>query len=331
MQTSEVLASPQNIEMIHPPHDIIPPMENNNIFNKWKDGLARTRKTTFGRIANFLGTSDISDELWENLEALFIQADLGMETTLDVIQSLQERVHLEGLTRSDELAQAITEELSSRLNTPPPLVLRERPTVILIAGVNGSGKTTTMAKLGKRFQSEGKKVIFGAADTYRAAAIDQLQIWGERLGIPVIAGQPNGDPGAVTFDTVKSAIARKADIALIDTAGRLHTRFNLMEELKKVHRVAGKALDGAPHASWLVMDATTGQNALHQAEAFNEAIALDGVILAKLDSSARGGMAFAIQKELGLPILYAGLGESAQDLEVFNPQAFARGILADFL
>ncbi|OQY37585.1 MAG: hypothetical protein B6243_00220 [Anaerolineaceae bacterium 4572_5.2] len=244
-------------------------MENNNIFNKWKDGLARTRKTTFGRIANFLGTSDISDELWENLEALFIQADLGMETTLDVIQSLQERVHLEGLTRSDELAQAITEELSSRLNTPPPLVLRERPTVILIAGVNGSGKTTTMAKLGKRFQSEGKKVIFGAADTYRAAAIDQLQIWGERLG--------------------------------------------------------------APHASWLVMDATTGQNALHQAEAFNEAIALDGVILAKLDSSARGGMAFAIQKELGLPILYAGLGESAQDLEVFNPQAFARGILADFL
>ena len=305
-------------------------MEKNNLFNKWKNGLERTRKTTFGRIANFLGASDISDELWEDLEALFIQADLGMETTVDVIKALKDHVHQKGITRADELAQTIMEELSSRLNTPPPLELPEQPTVILIAGVNGSGKTTTMAKLGKRFQSQGKKVIFGAADTYRAAAIDQLQVWGERLNIPVIAGQPNGDPGAVTYDTVKSAIARKMDIALIDTAGRLHTRFNLMEELKKVYRVAGKALDGAPHASWLVMDATTGQNALHQAEAFHQAIPLDGVILAKLDSSARGGMAFAIQKELSLPILYAGLGESAQDLEVFNPQAFAQGILADF-
>lgn len=305
-------------------------MENNNLFNKWKNGLARTRKTTFGRIANFLGTSEINDQLWEDLEALFIQADLGIETTLDVIRVLQERVHKEGLTHSEELAQAVTEELRARLETPPALALSEKPTVILIAGVNGSGKTTTMAKLGKRFQEQGKKVVFGAADTYRAAAIDQLQVWGERLGIPVIAGQPEADPGAVTYDTVKSAVARKADVALIDTAGRLHTRFNLMEELKKVHRVAGKALQSAPHAAWLVMDATTGQNALHQAQAFNDAISLDGVILAKLDSSARGGMAFAIQKELGLPILYAGLGESADDLEIFDPEAFVAGILADF-
>ena len=305
-------------------------MEYNNLINKWKNGLARTRKTTFGRIANFLGTSEITDQLWEDLEALFVQADLGVETTLDVIQALREHVHEAGLTRGEELAQAIAAELRSRLKTPPELSLAEHPTVILIAGVNGSGKTTTMAKLGQRFQAQGKKVIFGAADTYRAAATDQLQIWGDRLGIPVIAGQPNADPGAVTYDTIKSAIARKADIALIDTAGRLHTRFNLMEELKKVHRVAGKALDGAPHATWLVMDATTGQNALHQAEAFNAAIPLDGVILAKLDSSARGGMAFAIQKELGLPILYAGLGESASDLEIFDPEAFISGILADF-
>ncbi len=311
-----------------PLHDIIAPMENK--FTKWKNGLARTRKTTFGRIANFLGTSEIDEQLWEDLEGLFIQADLGMATTLDVVKVLKERVHQEGLTQSRELAQVITEELSSRLETPAPPDFGESPTVILIAGVNGSGKTTTMAKLGKLFQSQGKKVVFGAADTYRAAAIDQIQIWGERLNIPVVAGQPDADPGAVTYDTVKSAIARKADVALIDTAGRLHTRFNLMEELKKVHRVAGKALDGAPHATWLVMDATTGQNALHQAEAFNEAIPLDGVILAKLDSSARGGMAFAIQKELGLPILYAGLGESADDLETFNPEAFVSGILADF-
>jgi fused signal recognition particle receptor len=196
-------------------------------------------------------------------------------------------------------------------------------------GVNGSGKTTNMAKLGKRYHNKGKRVVFGAADTYRAAAIDQLQIWGDRLKIPVISGHPNADPGAVAYDTVKSAMARKADIVLIDTAGRLHTRYNLMEELKKVHRVVGKALPGAPHAVWLVMDATTGQNALHQARAFKEAVAVDGVILAKLDSSARGGMAFAIQRDLDLPILFAGLGEGSDDLEPFNPDAFIAGIMAE--
>jgi fused signal recognition particle receptor len=197
-------------------------------------------------------------------------------------------------------------------------------------GVNGSGKTTNMAKLGKRYHNKGKRVVFGAADTYRAAAIDQLQIWGNRLKIPVISGHPNADPGAVAYDTVKSAVARKADIVFIDTAGRLHTRYNLMEELKKVHRVVGKALPGAPHAVWLVMDATTGQNALHQARAFKEAVEVDGVILAKLDSSARGGMAFAIQRDLDLPILFAGLGEGSDDLEPFNPDAFIAGIMVEF-
>jgi fused signal recognition particle receptor len=201
------------------------------------------------------------------------------------------------------------------------------PTVILVVGVNGSGKTTTIAKLGKRYSEQNKSIIFGAADTYRAAAVDQLQIWGERLNIPVIAGQQNGDPGAVAYDTVQASISRNADLAFIDTAGRLHTRFNLMEELKKVHRVVGKALPGAPHHVWLVMDATTGQNALQQAQAFKEAVDVTGIILAKLDSSARGGMAFAIQKELGLPILFAGLGESPEDLQPFDPQLFIEGIL----
>ena len=200
----------------------------------------------------------------------------------------------------------------------------------MLVGVNGSGKTTNMAKLGQRFQNEGKSVIFGAADTFRAAAIEQLQVWGERLDITVIAGQPDGDPGAVAYDSVQAAIARNADIVMIDTAGRLHTRFNLMEELKKVYRVTGKALPGAPHAVWLVMDANTGQNALHQAKAFKEAVDVTGVLLAKLDSSARGGMAFAIQKELELPILFAGLGESAEDLATFDPESFIDGILADF-
>lgn len=169
--------------------------------------------------------------------------------------------------------------------------------------------------------------MLAAADTFRAAAVDQLQIWGERLNLPVIAGQPNGDPGAVAYDAVQAAISRKVDLVLVDTAGRLHTRYNLMEELKKVHRVVGKALPGAPHAVWLVLDATTGQNALHQARAFKEAVKINGVILAKLDSSARGGMAFAIQSELGLPILYAGLGEKPDDLQPFDREAFVDGIL----
>jgi len=196
-----------------------------------------------------------------------------------------------------------------------------------MVGVNGSGKTTTIAKLGKRFVDEGRSILFGAADTFRAAAVDQLQVWGDRLKVEVVAGAPESDPGAVAFNAVQSGIARKIDIILIDTAGRLHTRFNLMEELKKVYRVVGKALDGAPHATWLVLDATTGQNALQQARAFKDAVQVSGVILSKLDSSARGGMAFAIQHELGLPILFAGLGEKPEDLQPFDPDAFVDGIL----
>jgi fused signal recognition particle receptor len=198
----------------------------------------------------------------------------------------------------------------------------------LLVGVNGSGKTTSAAKLGKRFANDGKKVLLAAADTFRAAAIDQLQEWGTRLNLPVIAGQPGGDPGAVAYDAVQSGVSKKMDVVLIDTAGRLHTRFNLMEELKKVHRVVEKALPGAPHAVWLVLDATTGQNALQQARIFKDSVKVNGIILAKLDSSARGGMAFAIQKELGLPILYAGLGEKPEDLQPFDREAFIQGMFA---
>ena len=304
--------------------------QRENILNKWKSGLAKTRKSTFGRISQVLGMAEIDAETWDDLEAMFIQSDMGVETTEEIIEALKNRVETEGLTTADELREAIRTELRTRLSPPPEIEFTEAPTIILIVGVNGSGKTTNMAKLGQRYQQEGKKIIFGAADTFRAAAIEQLQIWGERLNIPVIAGQQDGDPGAVAYDSVQAAVARKADIVMIDTAGRLHTRFNLMEELKKVYRVSGKALPGAPHAVWLVMDANTGQNALHQAKAFKEAVQVTGVILAKLDSSARGGMAFAIQRELDLPILYAGLGEAAEDLEPFNPDAFIEGILADF-
>ncbi|HEX9012239.1 MAG TPA: signal recognition particle-docking protein FtsY, partial [Anaerolineaceae bacterium] len=186
---------------------------------------------------------------------------------------------------------------------------------------------TTAAKLGKQLADSGKRVVLVAADTYRAAAVDQLQVWGDRLRLPVISGQANADPGAVAYDGVQAAVARRADVALVDTAGRLHTRYNLMEELKKVERVVGKAQPGAPHAIWLVLDATTGQNALQQARAFKDAVHVNGIILAKLDSSAKGGMAFAIQKELGLPILYAGLGEKPEDLQRFDREEFVDGIM----
>jgi fused signal recognition particle receptor len=298
-----------------------------NILNKWKNGLAKTSKATFGQIASLLGATEITDETFEELEALLIKADLGIDTTEDILESLWTRERNEGLTKTSQLKDALRQELRQRLDAPPMLSFPDQPTIILVVGVNGSGKTTSIAKLGKRFSDQGMRIILGAADTYRAAAVDQLQIWADRVKLPVIAGQPNGDPGAVAYDTVQAAISRQVDIALIDTAGRLHTRFNLMEELKKVYRVVGKALQGAPHAVWLVMDATTGQNALQQARAFKEAVNVTGIILAKLDSSARGGMAFAIQEELGLPILFAGLGEGVDDLQPFDPDLFIQGIL----
>lgn len=300
----------------------------NNIFSKWKDGLSKTSKATFGQIATLLGATEIDEELWDDLEALLIQADLGIETADEVLTALEERVDRQGLTKAHELRSVLREELRARLSSASLPDFSERPAVILIVGVNGSGKTTTIAKLGRYFTSQGKQVLLGAADTFRAAAVDQLEIWSDRLGLPIVSGQPGADAGAVAFDAVQSAMHRNMDVVLVDTAGRLHTRFNLMEELKKVHRVVGKAIPGAPHAVWLVMDATTGQNALPQARAFKDAVKVNGIILAKLDSSARGGMAFAIQRELGLPILFAGLGEKPEDLEPFDPDRFVDGVLA---
>ena len=296
-------------------------------FEKWKSGLAKTSKAAFGQLAQLLGATQITHETWEDLEALLIQADLGIDTTAEILESLRLIVRDQGLIYTEELLEALRAELRARLDPPPVLRWGSKPFVIMVVGVNGSGKTTTIAKLGWRFQSEGKTLLFGAADTFRAAAVDQLQVWGDRLNIPVIAGAPESDPGAVAFNAVQSGEAREADIVMIDTAGRLHTRFNLMEELKKVYRVIGKAQTGAPHEVWLVLDATTGQNALQQAKAFKEAVGVTGVILAKLDSSARGGMAFAIQRELGLPILFAGLGEKSEDLIPFDPDSFVKGIL----
>jgi fused signal recognition particle receptor len=298
-----------------------------DLLSRWRDGLAKSSKASFGRLAGLLGATEIQAETWDELEALLIQADLGIDTAADVTAALKRTVNERGLTRADELRDALREELRSRLTKAPAVRWDAKPAVVLIVGVNGSGKTTTIGKLGRRFQEEGRTVIFAAADTFRAAAAEQLEEWGRRLKIEVVAGAPESDPGAVAFNGVQAGTARKADLVLIDTAGRLHTRFNLMEELKKVYRVVGKAEEGAPHAVWLVLDATTGQNALQQARAFQSAVNVTGVILAKLDSSARGGMAFAIQRELHLPILFAGLGEKADDLQPFDPDAFVEGII----
>ena len=298
-----------------------------DLLSRWKDGLSRTSKATFGRLAGMLGATEITDETWDELESLLVQADMGIETAGSVLASLRREVRSRGLTRAADLQELLRVELRSRLSSPPSLTFPARPTVILLVGVNGSGKTTTAAKLSQRFLKEGRSILLGAADTFRAAAVDQLQVWGERLHVPVVSGAPESDPGAVAFSAVQAGSARGVDVVLVDTAGRLHTRYNLMEELKKVHRVVGKALVGAPHHVWLVLDATTGQNALQQARAFKEAVGVTGVILAKLDSSARGGMAFAIQSTLGLPILFAGLGETAEDLAPFDPEAFVAGVL----
>ncbi len=298
-----------------------------NVFAKWRIGLEKTRKVAFGRIANFLGTSELDENTWEELESLLVQSDMGMEVSFSVIEAMREKVYKQGISQTDELIQVLRSELIDRLAEPKLPVFQENPYVILLLGVNGSGKTTTAAKLAHRLKKAGKNPLLVAADTFRAAAIDQLQVWANRAGVPLVAGQPGGDPGAAAFDGINAAVARKNDVVIIDTAGRLHTKFNLMEEIKKVHRVSGKALPGAPHATWLVLDATTGQNALSQAKSFQEAVKLDGVILAKLDSSAKGGMAFAIKSQLGLPILFAGLGEGMEDLQAFDREAFVNGII----
>jgi len=298
-------------------------------FKKWKDGLTRTRDVTFGRIASFFGATEISDETWDELEALLIQADMGIQTTQAVIQECQLITQKEGYTKTEQLMLAVKQALLKRLDPIQEVEFSTKPAVILLVGVNGSGKTTTAAKLAHIYKKQHKKVLLIAADTYRAAAIDQLRVWCERLDVPLIAGQQDGDPGAVTYDGIHAAISRNIDLVIVDTAGRLHTRYNLMEEIKKVYKVASKALPGAPHASWLVLDATTGQNALQQAKAFKEAVNLTGVILTKLDSSAKGGIAFAVKEQVGLPILYAGLGEKFDDLQPFDRQAFVDGIFPD--
>lgn len=298
------------------------------MFRSIRDSLSRTRQSVFGQIANALGAGDITEETWEDLEALLVQADVGVPTTLALVERLRQRTSSEGFYRTDQLLQALKEELRATLGVAPPFQLEEPRllTVVMIVGVNGSGKTTTIGKLARYYQARGRKVILAAADTFRAAAIEQLQIWGQRANVPVIAGQPGGDPGAVTYDGIRAARARGYDLLFIDTAGRLHTKFNLMKELEKVYGVCKKSVHAAPHEVLLVLDAPTGQNALAQARKFKETVKVTGVILTKLDSTAKGGMVFAIYEELGLPVRFIGTGERLEDLAPFDPDAFVNAL-----
>jgi fused signal recognition particle receptor len=298
------------------------------LFKNIRDSLARTRQSVFGQIVNVFGAGEITEETWEEVEALLIQADMGMPTTLQLVDALRQRVVNEGLYRGDQLTEALKTELRAILFDPPPFEMEDprQLTVVMIVGVNGSGKTTSIGKLAHHYKENGRNVILAAADTFRAAAIEQLQIWGERAGVPVIAGQPNADPGAVAYDGIRAARARGFDMLIIDTAGRLHTKFNLMKELEKVYSVCKKSVHAAPHEVLLVLDAPTGQNALIQAEKFKESVNVTGVILTKLDGTAKGGMVFAIYRELGLPVRFIGTGEKIGDLAAFDADQFVDGL-----
>ena len=289
--------------------------------------LTRTRNTVFSRLASVFGASEVTAETWEELEDLLIQADVGVETTLELVERLQQRARDEAILRADRLRDVLAEELRALLLDPEPLNLGGRPLdVILVVGVNGSGKTTSIAKLAYRYRREGRRVLLAAADTFRAAATDQLRIWSERAGCEMVAGPEGGDPGAVVYDALQAAHSRGMDMVIADTAGRLHTQHNLMQELQKVRRVAGKGVAGAPHETLLVLDATTGQNALSQARHFQQAVEVTGVVLAKLDSTARGGMVFAIAHQLGLPVRFVGTGEAMEDLVSFDADTFVEGL-----
>jgi len=293
-----------------------------------QSSLTKTRRSFFGRIAGLFGDHRITDETWDDLETLLIQADVGIKTTMELVEGLRTEVasgRLKGSAQVEELLRARL--LAILRQVERPYLEGERLlNVVLVVGVNGSGKTTSIAKLAKFHKDRGDKVLLAAADTFRAAAIDQLKYWGQQVGIDVVAHQPGADPGAVVFDAIQASQARGADVLIIDTAGRLHTKYNLMQELRKLRGVARKQVHLAPHETLLVLDATTGQNALIQAKKFDEMVGVTGVVLAKLDSTSRGGIVFAVARELGLPVLFVATGESLGDLNQFDSDLFIQGL-----
>jgi fused signal recognition particle receptor len=297
-------------------------------FGRIKEGLRRTRD----KLSSMFGIKrKLDDDVIEEMEELLYTADIGTEYAELLIEKAREAHESKEIEDTDQLKDFLKEQMKETLRTMDTSVnvAPEAPTIILVVGVNGSGKTTSIAKLAKRFQDEGNKVLLGACDTFRAAAVEQLQIWAERLDIDIVKHQQGSDPAAVAYDATEAAVSRGVDILVIDTAGRLHTKEPLMRELDKVVRVIKKKLPDAPHETLIVLDATTGQNALNQAKTFKEVVGLDGVVLAKLDGTAKGGMVLPIYTQLGLPVKFIGLGEKAEDLEPFDSDAFVEALFEE--
>lgn len=295
------------------------------------EGLKKTKESVFSKIGHAIaGKSTIDDEVLDNLEEALITSDVGVPTTLHIIERLQARVARDKYVGSDELRHLMVEEiceLLKRNDEQPGDEESKRPYVILVVGVNGVGKTTTIGKLAWKFKQQGLKVVLGAADTFRAAAVEQLCIWGERVGVPVVKQGQNADPASVAYDTVQSAVAQGADVVLIDTAGRLHNKVNLMNELTKIRNVVAKIILDAPHDVMLVLDGSTGQNAYEQAKAFTAATKVTSLAITKLDGTAKGGVVLGISEQFAIPVRYIGLGEKMEDLRSFDPEAFVKSLL----
>ncbi|AIF51620.1 signal recognition particle-docking protein FtsY [Pelosinus sp. UFO1] len=301
-------------------------------FDKLKAGLDKTRKNLTEKIEQLVtGYATIDDEFLDDLEAILLSADVGVHTTSKLMVDIKKGIKNKEINSPEDLKPFLQNKISAMLSdvVMETNMATNPPTVIVVVGVNGVGKTTTIGKLGQYYRDQGYKVMLAAADTFRAAAIDQLEIWGTRTGSEIIKHKEGSDPAAVAFDAVQSAKAKKMDIVIIDTAGRLHTKSNLMEELKKIGRVISREIPDAPHETLLVLDATTGQNAINQAKLFGEAIPLSGIVLTKLDGTAKGGVVIAIKNELNLPVKWVGVGETANDLRPFIPQDFVQALFAD--
>lgn len=301
-------------------------------FDKLKTGLDKTRKNFTNKIDQLItGYAKIDEEFLEELEAVLISADVGIKTTMILMDKVRQGIKNKEINSPDDLKPFLRQELTLFLiEGVEPLQLAENPpTVILVVGVNGVGKTTTIGKLAHYYKEQGKKVLLAAADTFRAAAVEQLEIWSDRSHVDIVKHEEGADPAAVVYDAVQAAKARKTDIMIIDTAGRLHTKSNLMEELKKMCRVVSREIPEAPHETLLVLDATTGQNAINQAKIFGEATGVTGVVLTKLDGTAKGGVVIAIKTELQIPVKWIGVGEGVSDLRPFNPEEFASALFPD--
>ncbi len=295
--------------------------------SKVKDGLKKTREGVFSKINRLITAKrKIDEDLLEEIEEILISGDVGVDTTLNILDHIRERVRKERYEDAEELDFLIKDEISRLLEAPSPPDLSKKPYIILVVGVNGTGKTTSIAKLAKYYQQQNKKVLLAAADTFRAAAIEQLSLWAERINCDIIKHQANADPAAVVFDAVVAAKARDVDVLIIDTAGRLHTKVNLMAELDKIRRTIQRHIEDAPHEVILVLDAGNGQNALSQAREFIRMSGANSIFLTKLDGTAKGGIVLSIRRELGIPVRYIGLGEKADDMEIFDPDEFVKGL-----